>query len=166
MAWGRYPNLVCHVNNGHLIILQQERSIFHIRKHIQELRYYVKEAGLDVLVDSADIILMGQGTQEYNATTIAEKVNYLSKQIFNTGLELDIGIPLDVIKEALRAADERTVKYMVEEQQKEIAEQSKTIAKQSEQIAERDEQIAEQAEQLVREREENKRLREALSKQK
>ena len=113
----------------------------------------MKEAGLDVLVDSADIILMGQGTQEYNATTIAEKVNYLSKQIFNTGLELDIGIPLDVIKEALRAADERTVKYMVEEQQKEIAEQSKTIAKQSEQIAERDEQIAEQAEQLVRERE-------------
>ena len=126
----------------------------------------MKEAGLDVLVDSADIILMGQGSQEYNATTIAEKVNYLSKQIFNTGLELDIGIPLDVIKEALRAADERTVKYMVEEQQKEIAEQSKTIAKQSEQIAERDEQIAEQAEQLVREREENKRLREALSKQK
>ena len=126
----------------------------------------MKEAGLDVLVDSADIILMGQGTQEYNATTIAEKVNYLSKQIFNTGLELDIGIPLDVIKEALRAADERTVKYMVEEQQKKIAEQSKTIAKQSEQIAERDEQIAEQAEQLVREREENKRLREALSKQK
>ena len=65
----------------------------------------------------------------------------------------------DVIREALRAADEGTVKYMVEEQQKEIAEQKKTIAEQSE-------QIAEQAEQLAREREENKRLREALLKQK
>ena len=72
----------------------------------------------------------------------------------------------DVIKEALRAADEGTVKYMVEEQQKEIAEQRKTIAEQSEQLAERDEQLAEQAEQLAREREENKRLREALLKQK
>ena len=71
----------------------------------------------------------------------------------------------DVIKEALRAADEGTVKYMVEEQQKEIAEQRKTIAEQSEQLAERDEQLAEQAEQLAREREENKRLREALLKQ-
>ena len=71
----------------------------------------------------------------------------------------------DVIKEALRAADEGTVKYMVEEQQKEIAEQRKMIAEQSEQLAERDEQLAEQAEQLAREREENKRLREALLKQ-
>lgn len=61
----------------------------------------------------------------------------------------------DVIREALHAADEGTVKYMVEEQQKEIAEQRKTIAEQSE-------QLAEQAEQIKNHRIENERLKELL----
>ena len=54
----------------------------------------------------------------------------------------------DVIREALRAADEGTVKYMVEEQQKEIAEQKKMIAERDEQLAERDEQLAEQKQEI------------------
>ena len=84
----------------------------------------------------------------------------------------------DVIREALRAADEGTVEYMVEEQQREIAEQQrklaeqkKTIAKQSEQIAEREQQLAEQtekmagwAQQMSDMERENKKLREALAK--
>ena len=41
----------------------------------------------------------------------------------------------DVIKEALRAADEGTVEYMVEEQQREIAEQQRKLAEQKKTIA-------------------------------
>ena len=54
----------------------------------------------------------------------------------------------DVIREALRAADEGTVKYMVEEQQKEIAEQKKMIAERDEQLVEKDEQLAEQKQEI------------------
>lgn len=68
----------------------------------------------------------------------------------------------DVIKEALRAADEGTVKYMVEEQQKEIAEQRKTIAKQEKTIDEQSEQLAKQAEQLAHQQKENQRLMKLL----
>ena len=75
----------------------------------------------------------------------------------------------DVIREALRAADEGTVKYMVEEQQKEIAEQKKMIAERDEQLAERDEQLAErdeqlaeQNDQLAEQKQEIEKLRKAL----
>ena len=40
----------------------------------------------------------------------------------------------DVIREALRAADEGTVKYMIEEQRKEIEEKNKIIAEQNQEI--------------------------------
>lgn len=68
----------------------------------------------------------------------------------------------DVIKEALRAADEGTVKYMVEEQQKEIEENKKVIAELDEQLAERNEQLAERDEQLAQEKKENERLKAIL----
>ena len=84
----------------------------------------------------------------------------------------------DVIREALRAADEGTVEYMVEEQQRKLAEQQKTIVEQSEQLAKQDEQLAKQDEQLAKQSEqlakhvqqmsdmekENQKLREALAK--
>ena len=77
----------------------------------------------------------------------------------------------DVIKEALRAADEGTVEYMVEEQQREIAEQQrkldeqkKTITEQSEQIAEQSEKLARHVQQMSDMEKENQKLREALAK--
>lgn len=77
----------------------------------------------------------------------------------------------DVIREALRAADEGTVKYMVEEQQKEIVEQKKIIAERDEQlteqqktIAERDKQLAEKDGQLGEQKLEIDKLRKALQK--
>ena len=77
----------------------------------------------------------------------------------------------DVIREALRAADEGTVEYMVEEQQRKLAEQQKTIVEQSEQLAKQDEQLAKQSEQLAKHvqqmsdmEKENQKLREALAK--
>ncbi len=84
----------------------------------------------------------------------------------------------DVIREALRAADEGTVKYMVEEQQKEIAEQKKIIAERDEQLteqqktlaerdgqlAERDKQLAEKDGQLEEQKLEIEKLRKALQK--
>ena len=75
------------------------------------------------------------------------------KELYNEVLMLSyktkelIGM-FDVIREALRAADEGTVKYMVEEQQKEIAEQKKMIAERDEQLAEKDEQLAEQKQEI------------------
>lgn len=77
----------------------------------------------------------------------------------------------DVIREALRAADEGTVKYMVEEQQKEIVEQKKIIAERDEQlteqqktIAERGKQLAEKDGQLEEQKLEIDKLRKALQK--
>lgn len=75
----------------------------------------------------------------------------------------------DIIREALRAADEGTVKYMVEEQQKEIEERKKEIAKQQREIEEQQKEIAEQQkeieerdEQLAEAQKENERLRNLL----
>ena len=77
----------------------------------------------------------------------------------------------DVIKEALRAADEGTVEYMVEEQQREIAEQQRKLDEQKKMIVEQSEQIAKQSEKLARHvqqmsdmEKENQKLREALAK--
>ena len=50
----------------------------------------------------------------------------------------------DVYREALRAADEGTVQYMVEEQRKELEEQKKMLAEQKERITEQKEKITEQ----------------------
>lgn len=47
----------------------------------------------------------------------------------------------DVIREALRAADEGTVKYMVEEQRKEIEQHKKTIAERDEEIKQQNKEI-------------------------
>lgn len=47
----------------------------------------------------------------------------------------------DVIREALRAADEGTVKYMIEEQRKEIEEHKKTIAERDVQIEQKNKEI-------------------------
>lgn len=67
----------------------------------------------------------------------------------------------DVIREALRAADEGTVKYMIEEQLKEIEEQRKEIEGHKKTIAERDEQLAEHEVQLA----EEQKIREELEKE-
>ena len=63
----------------------------------------------------------------------------------------------DVIKEALRAADEGTVEYMVEEQQREIAEQQRKLDEQKKTIAEQSQQMSDMEK-------ENQKLREALAK--
>ena len=70
----------------------------------------------------------------------------------------------DVIREALRAADEGTVEYMVEEQQRKLAEQQKTIVEQSEQLAKQSEQLAKHVQQMSDMEKENQKLREALAK--
>ena len=59
----------------------------------------------------------------------------------------------DVYREALRAADEGTVQYMVEEQRKELEEQKKMLAEQKERITEQKEKITEQEERITEQEE-------------
>ena len=59
----------------------------------------------------------------------------------------------DVYREALRAADEGTVQYMVEEQRKELEEQKKMLAEQEERITEQKEKITEQEERITEQEE-------------
>ncbi len=76
-------------------------------------------------------------------------LRYKTKELINM---------FDVMREALRAADQGTVQYMIEEQQKEIEENKIKLAEQSEQIAEQKEQIAEKEEQILKQLQEIERL--------
>lgn len=68
----------------------------------------------------------------------------------------------DVIKEALRAADEGTVKYMVEEQQKEIEEQQKEIEERKKKIAEQQQKLVEQKREIAEQQKEIAELKNLL----
>ena len=75
----------------------------------------------------------------------------------------------DDIREALRAADEGTVTFMVEEQQKEIEEQRRELHNQKKVLTEQEAQITEQKAQLTQQKaqlqsvqKENEHLKELL----
>ena len=59
---------------------------------------------------------------------------------------------LHMFSEALRIMDRNTVKYMVEEQQKELEEQRKELEEQRKQLSEKDQEIRMLREQLAKER--------------
>ena len=71
---------------------------------------------------------------------------------------------LHMFSEALRIMDRNTVKYMVEEQQKELEEKQRKINDQQEQLGEKQRQIDDQQKQLHEKDQEIRMLREQLAK--
>ena len=69
---------------------------------------------------------------------------------------------MEMFSEELRELDRNTVKYMIEEQQREIDKQKETLNEQAEQINEQAEQINEQAEQINEQAEQIEKLKKEL----
>ncbi len=76
-------------------------------------------------------------------------LRYKTKELINM---------FDVMRDALRAADQGTVLYMIEEQQKELEENKIQLAEQHEQLAEQSEQLAQKQKEIELQKQEIERL--------
>ncbi len=72
---------------------------------------------------------------------------------------------MEMFSEELRELDRNTVKYMIEEQQRELDKQKETLCEQAEQIHEQEEQIHEQKEQIHEQKEQIHKQAEQINKQ-